>query len=263
MTDVSSFLAIVLHRLPVHSTMQAVALLLALFVAGMARGFSGFGAALIFVPLGSALVGPEVASPLLLVIDTFVAASMIPDALRKADRREVGTMAVGAFLTVPIGTAALVYLHPVAVRWGISVTALLFLLFLMSGRRYRGRPSALASVLVGAMAGLFSGAAQLGGPPVVAYWLGGTASIPTVRANIVLYFAISSLFTGLSYVFTGLLTLQILLLALIGAPFYALGLFAGARSFGLASERTFRAASYGLIGIAAVTSLPLLDGLWR
>ena len=36
-------------------------------VAGLARGFSGFGAALIFMPAGSALVGPAVAAPVLLV----------------------------------------------------------------------------------------------------------------------------------------------------------------------------------------------------
>ena len=36
-------------------------------VAGLARGFSGFGAALIFMPAGSALVTPAVAAPVLLL----------------------------------------------------------------------------------------------------------------------------------------------------------------------------------------------------
>ena len=41
----------------------------AAFLAGLARGFSGFGAALIFIPLASAIVGPRVASAVLLVVD--------------------------------------------------------------------------------------------------------------------------------------------------------------------------------------------------
>ncbi len=41
----------------------------AAFVAGLSRGFSGFGAALIFIPLGSAAVGPALAAPILLAID--------------------------------------------------------------------------------------------------------------------------------------------------------------------------------------------------
>ena len=263
MTDFPFVFSAFQQALPVHSNGQLSALLVTLFIAGMARGFSGFGAALIFIPLGSALAGPGVASPLLLVIDTVVAASMLPDAVRKADSKDVGAMSVGAFLTVPIGAAALVYVNPVGVRWAISVTAILFLFFLISGWRYQGKPSPRLAVLVGALAGVFSGAAQLGGPPVVAYWLGGKANIPTVRANIVLYFAISSLFTAVSYVVADLLTTQVFILAAVSAPSYALGLFIGARSFGLASERTFRFTSYTLIAIAAVTSLPLLDPLLR
>ena len=46
-----------------------VFLIAAALAAGLARGFSGFGAALIFVPLASAVVGPQVAVPLLLVVD--------------------------------------------------------------------------------------------------------------------------------------------------------------------------------------------------
>ena len=39
------------------------ALTIAAFVAGLARGFSGFGSALIFMPLASAAIGARVASP--------------------------------------------------------------------------------------------------------------------------------------------------------------------------------------------------------
>ena len=259
MPDLTSLLASIQMALPVHSNGQLAALLATLFVAGMARGFSGFGAALIFIPLGSALAGPGVASPLLLVIDTVAAAALLPDAVRKADKKGVAAMSCGAALTVPLGAAALVYLNPETVRWAISISALFFLMLLLSGWRYRGEPVAWTAAIVGAITGVFSGAAQLGGPTVVAYWLGGKTSIATVRANIVLFFAISSLFTGVSYLIGHLLTVQVFLLALISAPFYAVGLFVGAKSFRFASERTFRLASYTLIAIAAITSLPLLD----
>jgi uncharacterized membrane protein YfcA len=263
MPDFSLLFTSIQAALPVHSSGQLAALLVTLFVAGMARGFSGFGAALIFIPLGSALAGPGVASPLLLVIDTVVAAALLPDAVRKADKRGVAAMSCGAVLTVPLGAAALVYLNPETVRWAISISAIFFLVLLVSGWRFKGEPTSFTAAIVGAITGVFSGAAQLGGPSVAAYWLGGKNSISTVRANIVMFFAISSLFTAVSYLVAHLLTMQVFLLALIAAPFYACGLFLGAKSFRLASERTFRLASYILIGIAAVTSLPLLDPLLR
>ena len=175
----------------------SLALLAAItLAASLARGFSGFGAALIFVPLVSALLGPQIAAPLLLVTDGIMAAGMIPGAVRTADRPNVLTMALGAVVGVPAGTWLLASQDPLVLRWGIFVLAVLMLALLVSGWRYRGRPKAPLTVLVGTISGLFSGAAQIGGPPVVAYWLGGPSPAQTVRANIVFYFAISTVISA-------------------------------------------------------------------
>ncbi|MCU0905341.1 MAG: sulfite exporter TauE/SafE family protein [Tabrizicola sp.] len=241
-----------------------LALLLAVtFAASLARGFSGFGAALIFIPLASALLGPKVAVPLLLVADGVMTAGMIPGAVRKADRRDVLTMAVGALVGVPAGTWLLTTLDPLVLRWGIVALAALMLALLLSGWRYRGRPKPPLTVLVGVISGFFSGAAQVGGPPVVAYWLGGTIPATTVRANIVFFFAVTSALGAIGYVWGGLITLHILLLALLIAPVYGFGAWAGSRMFGLASDQIFRRICLTMIAFATVVSMPVLDGWLR
>lgn len=231
--------------------------------AALARGFSGFGAALIFVPLGSAIFGPQAAVPLLVVVDGIMTVGMIPGAFRKADRREVLTMASGAIAGVPAGVWLLTSLDPLALRWSIVALAALMLGLLLSGWRYHGRPKVGLTVLVGALSGFFSGAAQIGGPPVVAYWLGGAATATVVRANIILFFAITTLFSATSYVWSGLITRQTLLMAAIIAPVYGLGAWLGSRMFGLASERTFRRICLAMIFTATVVSMPVLDGWLR
>ena len=240
------------------------ALLLAItFAASLARGFSGFGAALIFTPLVSALLGPKIAVPLLLVTDGLMTAGMIPGAVRRADRRDVFTMALGAVVGVPTGTWLLTSLDPVVLRWCIVALAAAMLALLVSGWRYRGRPKPPLTVLVGLVSGFFSGAAQVGGPPVVAYWLGSTTAAGTVRANIVLFFAITSVFGAIGYVWGGLITLHILSLAAVIAPVYGLGTWAGSRMFGLASDQTFRRICLAMIAFATVVSMPVLDNLLR
>src|SRR3954470_23667176 len=89
------------------------------FVAGLARGFSGFGSALIFIPLASSMIGARLASPLLLVIDFIAAAPLIPNGWQQADRRDVGTMLAGSVIGVPLGALALTRMDPLAVRWTI------------------------------------------------------------------------------------------------------------------------------------------------
>jgi uncharacterized membrane protein YfcA len=233
------------------------------FVAGLARGFSGFGSALIFIPLASSIIGAKLASPLLLVIDFIAAAPLIPNGWRHADRRDVGTMLLGTLIGVPIGTWALTQMDALAVRWMIVALIVPMLALLMSGWRYRGTPTAAVTAAVGAIAGFFNGVAQVGGPPIVLYWLRDTTAARIVRANIILFFAISSVFTITSYLIGGVLTTAVVGLAVLTGPAFGVGLWLGSQMFGLASEETFRRACYALIALAALISLPVFDGRLR
>ena len=248
-----------IHALHGHDPWVLVLLLLVAIVAGLARGFSGFGGALLFVPLASAIVGPKLAGPLFLIADVVAGAPLIPSAFAIADKRDVSIMSIGAFLSIPLGTAVLGYLDPYVTRWFIACTAFTFLILLVSGWRYRNVPTKPLTILVGAVSGFFSGLAQLGGPPVVTYWLSGQNPAVKIRANIVLFFAVSSVITACSYLFLSLLSFDAFLLAAMTCPTYALGLFAGARAFGFAREETFRRTCYTLIGLAVIVALPIWD----
>jgi uncharacterized membrane protein YfcA len=231
--------------------------------AGLARGFSGFGAALIFIPLASTAVDPMIAAALLLVIDIVMAAPLFPRAWPIADKREVGTMLIGTIAGVPIGTFILTRTDPIAIRWMIAALVLAVLTLLISGWRYHGRPAAPLATGVGFIAGIFSGVAQVGGPPVVIYWLGASKAAALVRANIVIYFAASAAITFTSYVVAGIMTTRVVGLALLIGPVYGLGLWVGSHAFGRAGEATFRRICYALIAGAGIISLPVLDGVIR
>lgn len=245
------------------SVATVIAICVIAFVAGAARGFSGFGSALIFMPLASSLAAPGLVAGILLVIDSIAAAPLIPEGWRHADRKPVAAMVLGAAVGVPLGTYALIHLEPVTTRWIISAFVFAMLALLVSGFRYRGGDHGAIATSVGAVSGFCGGLAQTGGPPIVAYWLGRPITPRVARANIVLFFAGSDLFSLASYIIAGLLTTDVLKLSLVVGPVYAIGLFLGVQMFGKASETLFRVACYSLIALAAVIGLPLLDGVLR
>src|SRR6202011_460934 len=150
----------------------AIAICAVALVAGTARGFSGFGAALIFMPLASSLAAPRLVAALLLIIDFVAAAPLVPNAWQHADRKAIAVMVAGALVGVPIASWFLSWLDPVTTRWIISGFVLALLLLLVSGWRYRGKDHAALSVAIGGLSGFCSGLAQTGGPPIVGYWLG-------------------------------------------------------------------------------------------
>jgi uncharacterized protein len=226
-------------------------------IAGLARGFSGFGAALIFMPLASALVGAQVAAPLLLVIDLIFTLPMIRPAFAKVKFQQVMLMTLGAAITVPLGTWLLGNSDPLTLRWMIAALAIAMLVLLVSGWRYADEPRAHYTMLVGALSGLFTGIAQLGGPPVVAYLMGGKNAAAPMRAFFIVFFFATTLLSIASYALRHLFTGDVMRLAVIVGPGYGIGLFAGTRIFGLASEEVFRRVCFLLIAAAVLVSLPI------
>ena len=245
------------------SLTAAIAICAIAFVSGLARGFSGFGSALIFMPLASSMAAPQLVAALLLIIDFIAAAPLVPNAWKQADRKATAVMVFGALIGVPIGTYFLSRLEPVTTRWIISVFVFALLLLLLSGWRYRGKDHATLSVGVGALSGFCSGLAQTGGPPIVGYWLGRPIASVIARANILLFFAASDFFSVVSYALTGLITMDSIRFSLVVGPVYAIGIWLGASLFGRASEAVFRAICYLLIATSVIFGLPALDGVLR
>jgi uncharacterized membrane protein YfcA len=241
----------------------AVAICVIAFVSATARGFSGFGSALIFMPLASSLAAPRLVAALLLIIDFVAAAPLIPNAWKHADRKATAVMVAGAFVGVPVGTYFLSRLDPVTTRWIISVFVFALLMLLLSGWRYRGKDYSALSIGIGGLSGFCSGLAQTGGPPIVGYWLGRPTASVIARADILLFFGASDFFSAISYALAGLITAEAIRFSLLIGPVYGIGVALGAVLFGRASESLFRAICYVLIAAAVIIGLPALDDTLR
>jgi hypothetical protein len=180
------------------SIKAAIAICTVAFISGTARGFSGFGSALIFMPLASSLAAPRLVAALLLIIDFVTALPLVPNAWKHAEHRATAVMVSGALVGVPIGTWLLSRLDPVTTRWIISGFVFALLLLLASGWRYRGKDRPAISAGIGGMSGFCSGLAQTGGPPIVGYWLGRPISSLIARAR-----ASEEVFRAICYILIG------------------------------------------------------------
>ncbi len=230
---------------------------LAAFVAATIRGFSGFGAGLVFMPVGAACFGPKVAAGILMVIDTILILPFVARAVRIVDWREILPLGLAAMVTVPVGALVLLHVDPVPLRWGLSLAIVGSVGVLAAGWRYRGPTRMWLSALVGGTAGFLSGAAQIPGPPVLIYWLGREVVSATMRANAIVFFCFTTIVSGIAFLIGGIFTAEVMALSLALFPVYAIGMLAGSRLFGLASEATYRRIAYASILFVAFASLPV------
>ena len=161
---------------------------LAALVAAVVRGFSGFGAGLIFMPVAAACLGPKPAAGILYVIDTILILPFVAKAVRIVDWRDVLPLGIGAVRrraarrrgASPRRSGA-APLGPVARHPRLDRRA-------RRGLRYRGPTRVPLSLAVGAVAGFLSGSVQIPGPPVLIYWLGRKVVSATMRANAIVFF---------------------------------------------------------------------------
>ena len=233
------------------------------FGGGIIRGFSGFGGALIFIPLVASVLGPRMAVPLFYMSDMFTASPWGLRSARKCNWREMAPILAGAMLLLPFGASILASVDPTMLRWITSMLVLAMLVLLATGWRYPNAPTAPVSFGVGGTAGLMGGATGITGPLIIAYWLGSSASTALVRVNIIVFYAITSLYSDVIFFWRGLFTWQVAGFALVAAPLYGIGLVGGARLFNRTSEKTYRRAALGLIAVSSLISLPIFDGWLR
>ncbi|WP_417524198.1 TSUP family transporter [Marinovum sp.] len=228
-------------------------------VAGIVRGFTGFGTALIFVPVAGQFLPP--ADVILLITLTGVGSTvaLLPRAWKDADRAEVGLMALCAVLTVPLGVQAMQALPDTTVRWVVTAIAGGTLLALITGWRFRGTMSRGGLVTIGLAAGLMGGMTGLTGPVVILFYLVGLKTARVVRANTILYLALLDVVVFANLVFAGLSNPAMILVAVVlGVPYVVTALI-GQRLFDPTYEKAYRWIAYAVIAAAVVSGAPLFD----
>jgi len=223
------------------------------FAAGVVRGFSGFGAGLIMVPSLSLIFGPAVAVPAVVLIEVAGSAQLVPGALRHVRWRAIAPLALAAAVTIPLGGTLLASLDATLMRRSISAVVLIFAVALWAGWRYRSEPKMPLTLATGGASGLLTGAAGIGGPPVILFFLSGPHGAPDTRANLICYFAFTQLIALGSYAVYGLLDVSVLIYAVILVPAFLIAAWVGTRLFGRVDEIWFRRATLlFLVGVALV-----------
>ena len=209
-------------------------------IAGVVRGITGFGGAMVMAPPLALLLGPKLTVPVVLVLESFAAAPMLVQTRHLVNWRMIGAILLAACVTVPFGVMALVAMDPTIIRRLIAITVIVFAIVLLRGWRYAGRPRLATSVGLGAISGTMLGATSIGGPPVILYLLSGPDSIETTRANLTLYVAVSSLFGVIMLWHEGVFDAQAGWMSVWLAPAYYIGLLIGLRLFPRFSDTRFR-----------------------
>ncbi len=209
-------------------------------LAGVVRGFAGFGAAMIQAPVFALLYPPAEAVATLAALGTVASLQLLPGAARESTPRQLAPLTAAALLAVPLGSLVLVTLAADTMRRAISAIVLAMVVALLGGVRYPGRPGPWSAAGVGVLSGAINGATGVGGPPVVLYFLAGPLPAKTNRANLIVYYTFLNGSTAAALLWHGAYTPETAWRTLALWPVQVVSLWAGAWLFRRASDAHYR-----------------------
>ena len=224
-------------------------------IAGVVRGITGFGGAMVMSPPLALLLGSQVTVAVVLLLESIVAAPMLVQTHRLVRWRVIGVILAAACMTVALGVAILIATEPQIIRRAMAITVIVFGFVMLRGWRYSGRQRVVTSVGLGALSGGMVGATSIGAPPVILYLLAGDP-IETTRANLTLFVTVISLVSIALLWYRGVFDARAAWTSLWLAPAYYAGLVAGVRLFPRFSDTRFRQLTLSLlIGVSVVILL--------
>lgn len=220
--------------------------------AGVLRGFSGFGSAMVLAPALAALYPVTQAVPLIILLEVALSFQLLPAAVKLVERREIGVLSLAALPGLIVGVWLLEILPERTLRIAISLLILAFLALVLLNVRRTGPPTKSGLGLTGLLSGVANGASGVGGPPIVLYYLAGDGGSAALRATVICYFFIIDVVSAGLYGVRGLVSAEVLALTALCIPASVAGVWLGSRLFDKASEQLYRRVAYAIIAGAAL-----------
>lgn len=236
-------------------TSEFLLAVVAVTLAGVVRGFSGFGAGMVLVPTLSILYNPVVAVLTVVLLEFIPSIQLLPQATRNCDWRSIAPISIAVVITIPIGSWVLVYTDPDVLRILIASLLIFSVLVLSSGWRFPAEFSNKTAVSTGAVSGLLSGAMSLGGLPIILYFLSGKFSAETARASMVVFLLFTAFVSLGTYSLHGLFDSEIVIRTAWLIPPFILAIGLGGYLFNKVPERLFRNLTLSLLGGVALFML--------
>ena len=228
---------------------------IAVFTAGIIRGYSGFGFAMVAVTSISLVIPPVRVVPLVLILEVLASIRLVPQVWKDIDWYSLRWLLAGSLFATPLGAYLLANVPTEPMRISISLLVLVAAILLIRGWAWKRMPGRPLIVTAGMACGVLNGAAAIGGPPVILLYLSSPAGVTVSRASIIAYFlGIDSMSLVMASIH-GLTTIQTLLLTAVCLVPLLLGIGVGSKIFIKVDKESFRYHVLILLIILSVAGL--------
>jgi uncharacterized protein len=233
--------------------------MLIFFLGGATIGLTGFGFALVAVPLLSLLLSPKIVVPIVVVLDLFILVWLTYRNRKFIEFKRVLPILIAGVIGLPIGTYALISLNTDILRILVGAIIALFAIALLIGFEKKVKHELRALLPLGIISGMLAGSVKMPGPPIILFLENQHTDKRHFRADLISYFTLLSIFTIPMFFIGGLITKEVITYASYFLIPMILGTFLGIKFVNKFNEELFRKVVLVLVTIVGI--LAIITGL--
>lgn len=221
---------------------------LVIFVAMLIRTLTGFGSALIAIPLLSIIFGAKFAIPFIFLFECLIDIMMLAqDGLKvKTEVNQAWLFLASGLIGIPLGTEVLVFSSERLLKLVIGIALIIFSVLLLWNVNLKFKRDRFGSATAGLLGGFLCGSIGMPGPPMALLLSNQGIEKEEFRRLIVIFLTVVDFLTFFYFLWKGLINADMLLQSLRLLPALALGFLMGNFAFGKVDEATFRRLALGV-----------------
>ena len=228
---------------------------LIILFSGMVAGLTGFGYALVSVPLLILFLPPKLVVSIILLLSFGINVFILLDVRKSIDIKRVLPLIISGIVAMPFGVYLLKIMDVMTLKVFIGCVIALFGIAFLSGFRREVKNEKLALIPVGLASGLLNGSIVMCGPPIILFFTNQGVAKHAFRANLVIYFTLLNIATIPVFFLNGLITGEVVKYSLIFLPAVVIGVLTGIKLSHRIKEKLFRKLALIIVTIAGLISI--------
>lgn len=205
--------------------------LIAVLCGALLKGYTGFGASMLWMTSLSLVLPPLDVVPMVLMFEVATSVYLLPVLWRQVEWKSIATLLVGTWATTPFGIHLLSSLPPAPIRIALGVVVIIATILILRGFALKHTPGTSATLVVGGAAGLLNGSMGIVGPPVILFYFSSPIGVAAGRASIITYFIGTDSVATAMFAARDLIGIEVLWRTLLFLPVLFVGVALGNRRF--------------------------------
>jgi len=226
---------------------------ISILLASLTQGITGFGFALIAVPLLSLFI-PELRNitPIIVIYSLLTNIVIMYKSRHYIAFKKIIPLIIFGIIATPIGTYLLLYVkvNTLKIIIGLIITITAFAMF--KNFKIKIKNESISYGIVGLLSGILNGSTGLSGPPIVLFLTNQNTDKDAFRANLAFYGIATNTFAIILFIVEGIVNTSVFNFTILYLPALIIGVFAGIKISTKINEIVFRNLTICLISFLGI-----------